>query len=235
MDLVVDYYNCCTYILTMKKCIFFFLLFIFTIPSFSQDVKIDLLDIYPAIIDKGSVKNKDGKIYLKVHKAVTESLRENPLAVVPDTIYAQDIMNSFSDRVALVADSLKDEIEANVMEYVQSQPDPENIDKDMLNKYILDYTLSLVRVVFVKNFSFSEEMISYMITAIFNSSKMETVSFNLSIDCDRNILEYKSIIFNFHDGSIEELQLTNEKRFINDSDPRGFAYRIFNRMCLLQD
>ncbi|WP_163309556.1 hypothetical protein [Dysgonomonas sp. 521] len=219
----------------MKKYLFFSLFLLFTIPSFSQDIKIDILDVYPAIIDNGSVRNEDGKIYLKVHKAESEELRRDPLAVVPDEAYVKNIMDGFSVKLATIMDGLKDKMEADIMAYVQSQPDPEKIDPEALNKYIMDYALSVARTIFIKDFNFSEEMASYVSTTVFQKSKVGTVSFNLAIDCNRNILEYKSIIFNFADGGTEELQLSDEKRSINESDPKGFAYRIFERMCSQQD
>jgi len=230
----------------MKQTILFFFLFIFSISLLSQEVKFDILDVYPVLIDKGSIKQRDGKIYLRAHKTESKELLKSSLAVFPDSVYKKEAGVVFTDivnkKMELFQKESTSELEEKLPAFIQSQPDPDNIDPQIINDFVLDFMLAKIHLLFLEDFNFSKGMAQFisetvkeMVTGRFKKGDAnydaKEVSFDIVLDCKKKILEFESIRIVLGSGTVKNIELFDEIRNMDEADARGSNYRLFHKVC----
>lgn len=230
----------------MKQTILFVFLFIFSVSLFSQEIKFDILDVYPVLIDKGSITKKNDKIYLRAHKTDDKELLKSPLAVYPDSVYKKQAGAIFTDIVnkkmqLLQADTMA-EIEEKLIAFIQSQPEPERVDPKTLNDFVIDLMLSKLESLFSEDFNFSQGMAQFITETVKeividrydkgdSNYEAQEVSFDIILDCNNKTLQFESIRIVLGNNTIKDIKLLDEIRDINNSDPRGSNYRLFHKIC----
>lgn len=229
----------------MKNNIFLFLLFIFTCPLFSQDVKIDILDAYTVIIDKGSIKQRDGKIYLKIHNMDDDKVLKSSLSVSPDSAYSSHIVNNFKEQFEKYSrEEIMPGLKKELMTFMQPN---QEIDQEAMNEFLNNYMYSKLHFFYSKNIKINKVLVEFLAkrstTFFFENLKRiqsnqdasdnfnfnKNITYNIIIDCDKKTLQFESM--KTLDNDLEIIHFPNEIRKIEDSDPRGSNYRLFHKIC----
>ncbi|WP_156032715.1 hypothetical protein [Prevotella sp. 10(H)] len=218
----------------MKKSILLFFFFLPLISLFAQEENVDLLDIFPAIIDKGSIKQTNEKISLRIHKADSKELETNPLAVIPDREYTSGVAKQLQTRLVVRLQALKGDFEKEIHQFVESHPDPQDIDETAVSDFLIKKFEPVIFDILENDFNLSHPMALSLYKSVLlekfspkpTGRQLSDLSYTIEIDCKKQTMEYKSVIFKYSDGTLEELQLKNEKRDIKNSDPRGMIYRL---------
>jgi len=216
----------------MKQYFLIALFFLSVLSLSSQDIKMDILDIFPALIDKGSIKHIDGMIRLKIHSAENGMLTESPLAVTPDPWYSMTMTKTFSEEVYGIMDSLESEINDMLVLYLDSLSIKEDeMTQKNQNEFIDIYLRPIIKNIYMTSFGFKEDIATYFLNSYLNGENIKTTSFVVEVDCMNNTLEYKSMIFTLNDGSIDNIEMSKEIRHTKDMNARGSTARLFSKVC----
>jgi len=233
----------------MKNTLLIIIIFLYSSTLFSQEIKFDdIFNLYPVLIDRGSIKEIDGKIFLKAHKTDDRKLLVNSMAIFPDTAYERQVqdlfMEKFHEKIASAHKKILFDIEDRFNTFISRQEDPEKLEQDSVNNFLFNLMQPVIYEEFKDDFFNNElsiyfsEIISDIFIKLLSNPNMDfnklfdyrQITYHIIIDCKEKTIIMDKMDIVMYDNSMRSIKMSNEKK-IDDIDSRGSNYRIFYKIC----